>query len=241
VLDVHWYPEAQGNNAMGAGTRVTEDNTDPGVVAARKQAPRSLWDATYTEISWITGCCSGGPIRLIPRLRDKISANYPGTRLAITEYNYGAGGHISGGIAQADVLGVFGREGLFAANLWRLSNDNSFIYGGFEMFRDYDGNHGSFGDTSIRAANSDLGAASVYASIDAGDAGRMVIVAINKNDSAQTAGFAISHTALFGKAEVYTLTSASSAPVRQSDINITLTNAFQYNMPANSVTTLVLQ
>src|SRR6185436_4469955 len=53
VLDVHWYPEAQ-----GAGVRITEENTTPDVVAARKQAPRSLWDSTYTETSWITGCCS---------------------------------------------------------------------------------------------------------------------------------------------------------------------------------------
>ena len=135
---------------------MTEENTDAGVVAARKQAPRSLWDPTYTETSWITGCCSGGPIRLLPRLKDKIDANYPGTRLAITEYNYGAGNHISGAIAQADVLGIFGREGLFAANLWRLAANNSFIYGAFEVFRNYDGANGSFGDTSIRATSSDV-------------------------------------------------------------------------------------
>ena len=91
MLDVHWYPEARGScvaNPMD-GCRVTEENTDAGVVAARKQAPRSLWDPTYTETSWITQCCTGGPIRLLPRLKDKITANYPGTRLAITEYNYG--------------------------------------------------------------------------------------------------------------------------------------------------------
>jgi hypothetical protein len=120
VLDVHWYPEAQ-----GGGVRITDDNATAAVVAARKQAPRSLWDPTYTEKSWITDCCSG-PIRLLPWIKDKIAANYPGTRLAITEYNYGAGGHISGGIAQADVLGIFGREGLFAATQWRLSNSNDF-------------------------------------------------------------------------------------------------------------------
>ena len=39
----------------------------------------------------------------------------PDSKLAITEYNYGAGNHISGAIAQADVLGIFGRQELFAA------------------------------------------------------------------------------------------------------------------------------
>ena len=183
VLDVHWYPEAQ-----GGGVRITEENTTAAVVAARKQAPRSLWDPTYTETSWITQCCSGGPIRLLPRLRDKIDANYPGTRLAITEYNYGAANHISGAIAQADVLGIFGREGLFAANLWRLASNNSFIYGAFEIYRNYDGANGSFGDTHIRATSSDVANASIYASVDAGVPGRMVIVCINKADSAADRG-----------------------------------------------------
>jgi hypothetical protein len=235
VLDIHWYPEAQ-----GGGVRITGTETTPEVVAARKQAPRSLWDPTYTETSWITGCCSGGPIRLLPRIKEKIEANYPDTKLAITEYNYGAGQHISGGIAQADVLGVFGREGLYAATLWRLADDNDFIYGAFEMFRNYDGSNGSFGDTSIRAANTDVASASVYASVDAGNPNRMMVVAINKSDAAQTAGIAVSHTVQFHTARVYTLTSAASQPQRQADINISLTNAFQYEMPANSVSMLVL-
>ena len=54
------------------------------------------------------------------------------------------------------MLGIFGREGLYAATLWPLESNNSFIYGGFEIFRNYDGANGSFGDTSIRATNSDV-------------------------------------------------------------------------------------
>jgi len=235
VLDVHWYPEAQ-----GGGIRVTNNDNSAAVAAARKQAPRSLWDSTYTETSWITACCSGGPIRLLPRLKEKITANYPGTKLAITEYNYGGANDISGAIAQADVLGIFGREGLYAATLWPLESNNSFIYGGFETFRNFDGANGSFGDTSIRATNTDVAAASVYASVDAGNAARMVIVCINKNDTTQTAAIAVTHTAQFHTARVYTLTSAGSVPEHKADIAITLTNAFQYAMPANSVTTLVL-
>ncbi|HUQ12587.1 MAG TPA: glycoside hydrolase family 44 protein [Steroidobacteraceae bacterium] len=235
VLDVHWYPEAQ-----GGGVRVTEDNATAAVAAARKQAPRSLWDPAYTETSWITQFSTNGPIRLIPRLRDKIAAHYPGTRLAITEYNYGGANDISGAIAQADVLGIFGREGLFAANLWRLSNNNNFLYGAFEMFRNYDGANGSFGDTSIRATSSDVAGASVYASVNTGNAGRMVVVAINKNDTPLTAGFAVAHGTRFHTAQLYRLTSASSQPQRQPDIGITQANAFQYTMPANSITTLVL-
>ena len=87
------------------------------------QAPRSLWDPTYVEKSWITKQSTHGPIRLLPRLQEKIDKHYPGTRLAITEYNYGGGADISGAIAQADVLGIFGREGVFAAALWHVRQD----------------------------------------------------------------------------------------------------------------------
>jgi hypothetical protein len=235
VLDIHWYPEAQ-----GGGVRITDAGATPELAAARKQAPRSLWDPSYVETSWITACCSGGAIRLLPRIKDKIAANYPGTKLGITEYNYGGGAHISGGIAEADVLGIFGREGVFAATLWPSSGSDTFIHGGFEIFRNYDGANGSFGDTSIRATNTDVAAASVYASVDAGAPNRMVVVAINKNDAVRSAGISVSHTVQFRTARVYALTSANPVPQRQADIDITLTNAFQYTMPANSVTTLVL-
>jgi hypothetical protein len=37
---------------------------------------------------------------------------------AITEYNLGALDHVNGALAQADLLGVFGREGLDMAAIW---------------------------------------------------------------------------------------------------------------------------
>ena len=106
-----------------------------------------------------------------------------------------AANHISGAIAQADALGIFGREGLFAANLWRLAANNNFIYGAFEMFRNYDGANGTFGNTSIRATNSNVANASVYASIECRQRrahGRRRHQ--QGSDSAQTAGIAVTHT-----------------------------------------------
>lgn len=237
VLDLHWYPEAQ-----GGGVRVTDDSAAVAVAAARVQAPRSLWDQAYTETSWITQFSTQGPIALLPRLEAKIAAHAPGTRLSVSEYYYGGGDDISGGIAQADVLGIFGREGVFAATLWKLGGTSqSFIYGGFEVFRNYDGRGGRFGDTAIAAATTDAAASSFYASVDAGAADRMVLVAINKSAAPVTAAVAVTHTRLFGRAEVYELTAAGSAPVRGADLPVTLRNAFLYPMPAMSVTTLVLR
>ena len=245
VLDVHWYPEARGTctTTDPSGTcRITDNNNEAGVVAERIAAPRSLWDSTYREHSWIQDTLGNNGIDLVHRLNVKITTNYPGTKLSMTEYNYGGANHISGAIAQADVLGIFGREGVYAATLWPLESTNNFIFGGFEAFRNYDAVNGSFGDTSIRATNSDAASTSVYASVDAATPARMVIVAINKSGSAQTAGIAVTHTVQFHTAQVYVITSASGtgAPQSQAPISITLTNAFQYTMPANSVSTLVL-
>jgi hypothetical protein len=233
VLDVHWYPEDFAN-----GHRIIDTDTSDPVVAARLNAPRSLWDETFTEPSWIGN--NTGPVRLLRRLQAKIDAQYPGTRMAITEYNYGGNQHISGGIAQADVLGVFGREGLFAANLWRLSDDNSYTWGGFEMYRNFDGRGGAFGDTSIQAVSSDTSQTSVYASVDAAMPDRMVVVMINRTASAQSAGMRIWHTVRFSNAKIYTLTSASSQPKAAGTIALSQKNALQYIMPAYSVSTLVL-
>ena len=177
---------------------------------------------------------------MIPRLQDKIDAHYPGTGIAITEYNYGAAGHISGGVAQADVLGIFGREGVFAAMWWQLSAERAFVDGAFEMFRDFDGAGSRFGDTSISATTSDVARVSVYASVDAATSGRMVVVAINRSSQALSAGIRIAHTRQFSSARVFRLTAASPSPAADGTVTLSLTNALTVMLPARSVTTLEL-
>jgi hypothetical protein len=219
VLDVHWYPEARGKE------RVMEDDASPATSAARIQAPRSLWDPGYKEESWILQV-TGGPIRLLPRLREKIAKRYPGTKLAITEYYYGGGADISGGIAQADVLGVFGREGVFAAALWHMGKtDDRFIHAAFAMFRNFDGQGGAFGDTGLDVSGGDPSKASLYASVDG--KGRKVFVAINK-----TAG-PLKIRVGSGRAQAWRLTSAEPKPVPAGDVELSA-----LEVPPLSVTTL---
>lgn len=233
VLDMHWYPEA-----TGGGIRITGSDTSDAVVAARLQAPRSLWDPTYTETSWITQWSTLGPIRLLPRMREKISQNYAGTKLAITEYNYGGGSHISGGIAQADVLGVFGREGVFAANSWALASNETFIQGGFRMFRNFDGANGSFGDVSIRATTDDIAGSSVYASLNSGNANEMIVVAINKTGAPLASVMNLAGVLPGATVSAFQLTGASAIPQVVGSTTVTTPQSFSYTLPAYSVTTL---
>ncbi len=243
VLDLHWYPEAQ-----GGGVRITENNNSAAVVAARVQAPRSLWDPTYIETSWISEWGTRinnqpGPVKLLPRVQRDVNDFKPGTKIAITEYNYGGTNHISGGIAQADALGVFGKQDVFAATFWNLHGDanSQFASGAFKMYLNYDGAGGQFGDESINAATTSISQSAVYASLDSEDPNRMVLVAINRTSAAKTTALEVTHDQRFDLAEVYQLTSASATPQRVADIPIELVNAFLYTMPAYSVSTIVLR
>ncbi len=245
VLDVHFYSEAGTNGGTISNDYATQDAA---MIEARVQAPRSLWDPTYNDGSWVTGV-TGGPIRLLPRLRDQIAAHYPGTRLAVTEYYYGRGGDISGGIAQADVFGIFGREGVFAASLWPFAGLNAsnwngngnlayaYIFGALRMFRNYDGAGNSFGDTGLQATTSNVAQSSIYASRTAG--GRTVLLVINKTSTPKVTQITLSGTGAATSAQVYVMRDGTPNPSRQADVAVS-GNVLTYTMPAMSVSTLAL-
>ena len=173
-------------------------------------------------------------------MKEKIAAHYPGTRLAITEYNYGGGEHVSGGVAQADALGIFGREDVFAAALWDLQGGMRYVDGAFALYCNYDGGGGRFGDTSIGASTSNHETTSVYASVDQGRDDRMVIVAVNKStgpDHRRDPGHP--PRGLRPRPDLADRRQSAS-PVRGADLAPTARNAFRLEMPASSVTTLVL-
>jgi hypothetical protein len=233
-LDLHWYPEAQ-----GGGKRITGTDTSADMVTARVQAPRSLWDSSYSESSWIVNDALKEPIHLITRVNDKIAAHYPGTGLAITEWNYGGGQDISGAVAVADVLGIFGSYGVAIGSYWKLGNNETFANAAFRAYRNFDGAGAAFGDTSIHASSSDVPTATVYASVDSATPDRVVTVLINKATSDKTAAITIAHPSSFANLSVYTLTSSGANLVSGSAVPAVAPNAFLYTMPALSVSVLV--
>ncbi len=186
ALDIHWYSEAEGDTEFDP---VAWSGNEPDKAAARVQAPRSLWDATYVEKSWITGepgrfshtnsIFGSRPIALIPRLISSINEYYPGTKLAIGEFGYGGYDHISGGLAVADALGVFGRFDVYYANHW--DNLDAFVGAAYRLYRNYDGSKSTFGDTSIACSTSDIDNCSAYAAVDS--LGNLHLIVINKSMS----------------------------------------------------------
>jgi hypothetical protein len=174
VLDLHWYPEAH-----GGGKRIVFDDTkdDPAAAKARVQAPRSLWDPTYQEDSWIAKDSLKGPIHLLPRLKQQIVSRYPGTKLAFTEYDYGGDNHISGALAEADVLGVFGEQDVYAAALF---SGGKFQAEAFNLYVNYDGKGSAFADQSLRASSSNVAEVSVHAART--QDGHLTLVVINRSE-----------------------------------------------------------
>ncbi len=235
VLDFHWYPEIRVE-----GHRITGQDNSRASVAARIQAPRSLWDPTFVEDSWICRDILHGPLKLLPTVKEKIARHDPGMKISISEYHFGGAKHISGGIAEADVLGIFGREGVFAANEWSFDPDESYIAAGFQMFRDYDGNRSTFGNISVGASTDSVEATSIYASLDSEHRQRMVLVCINKLDQAISATVQLRHAHRYGHADIYQLTALSSRPTSAGRLPLPDSSRFAIELPPMSVNTIEL-
>ena len=130
VLDVHFYPQVDKNTAQDE---------------LRMRSTRLLWDPTYVEESWIKA-----RVVLIPRLREWVDTNYPGTKIGLSEWDWGASNRIAGGIATADALGIFGREGLDLACRWGAPAPGTPTFFAFKLFRNADGAGLQFGNESLK-------------------------------------------------------------------------------------------
>jgi len=235
VLDIHWYPEARGDN------RITETNANTTAdKLARVQAPRTLWDNNYTENSWI-GQWFGAYLPLIPRLKESIDEYYPGTKLAFTEFSYGGENDITGAIATADVLGIFGKYDVYLGTYWQLDSPSNYISAAYKIYRNYDGNNSTFGDNSLPSVTSDSVSTSVYGSLnETGNEIHLVVINKKLNESVNS-NFTILSQHNIQSGSVWKL-DGNSFEIAEINpvINIT-NNSFSYTLPAGSVCHFVLE
>src|SRR5205085_859749 len=113
-------------------------------------------------------------------MKQWVSANYPGLQTGITEYNWGAEGHMNGATTQADIWGIFGREGLNLADRWTTPNTGTPAYLAMKLYRNYDGNKGTFGSTSVQATVPNPDQVSAFGALRTSD-GALTILVVNIN------------------------------------------------------------
>jgi endoglucanase len=247
ALDVHWYPEAQDN----ASHRICGNNSDiytTGMYTARMQAPRTLWDSGYVypnmtyptgEVSWINQQGNAPYLPLLPRLKADINQYYRDTNLAITEYDYGGQTHWSGGIATTDVLGIFGKYGVYLATYW---GDGNYVDAAIKMYRNYDGNHSTFGDMNVFASMSNKVDSSIYASVFDDYACELHLIVINKNiDNDINGTFTITSPQNFTSGRVWHFDNSSATISEANAITSITNNSFTYTVPKTTVCHMVLQ
>jgi hypothetical protein len=172
-------------------------------------------------------------------MRDWVARNYPGTKLAISEYNWGGLEHINGALAQADALGIFGREGVDLATLWDPPAANEPGAFAFRMYRNYNGQGGAFGGISVSAASADQGQLAIYAARRSLD-GSLTLIVINKTGGDLTSSVALSGFSPAATAQVYRYSPANlSAIVKQPDQAVSA-GGFSATFAANSITLVAI-
>ncbi len=160
VLDIHYYSES---SRVGAEDRV--------------QSVRTLYEKGFVENSWIGQWCQEN-VPILPTIKASIDKYYPGTKLGITEYNYGGADDASGVVAQAEALGCYADQEVYFATVW---NGSGFILSGINLYTNYDGKGGCFGDTLIPASTEDVSKASAYAAVNKDDDSTVTVMLTNKD------------------------------------------------------------
>lgn len=226
VVSVHFYPQG------GVYTEAGGDLSPEGQLL-RNRSTRNLWDPDYLDPTWIRDRVS-----LIPRLRRWVDTYYhPGTPIALTEYNWGAEKTMNGATAQADVLGIFGREGLDMAARWATPPTGSPTYLAMKLYRNYDGRNSGFGETSVAARTADPDRLSAFAALRAD--GALTVMVINKDlEGSAEVRLKIGHFAEAGTAEAWQLADGALRPLPEAAYAGAVLAA---TVPGPSVTLFVLR
>src|SRR5204863_3192447 len=136
--------------------------------------------------------------------------------------------------AQADILGIFGREGLDLAARWTTPDSGTPAYDAIKIYRNYDGAKSSFGDVSVSASGPNPDDVAVFAAQRSSD-GALTVMIVTKALSGTTAAtIDIANFAGGASAQRWQLASgthiARLADVAVSGATMSLT------LPAKSVT-----
>lgn len=236
VLSVHCYNGAPSNS----------DDSSSGQQYRNKET-RILWDPTYQDPSWYGDIgINGRIIDWIPTMKAMVNQYYPGLQIACTEYNWGDEPNLNGATTQADVLGIYGREGFDLATRWTVAKNTGtspttyyVTYLASQIYRNYDGNKSTFGDTSVSAAVANPDNLSAFAAVRSSD-GALTVMVINKQQGSTPVTLNLTNFSTSGTAQAWQINSASqSAIARLADLSVS-SNAISTTVPSQSITLLVI-
>jgi Glycoside hydrolase family 44 len=219
-FDEHYYPQF----------------TDP---ISQLASTRTFWDPTYNGGTWVEQYYFDGPMQLIPRFQQWIAQYYPGTKLSFSEYSIDSGNKlVTDALAEADVLGIFGFQRVDFANMWNAPGPTDPIAYSFRLYRNYDGQGGQFGNTSVLASSTNEAELSIYGALRSSD-GALTLIVINKTTSAIQTSVSLAHFTPGPSAATYRYSESNLQQISALG-NISITPAgFSYDFPAYSATVFV--
>lgn len=236
VLDIHYYNQALGE----CGERKCTHYDNEVCVSERLNAPRTLWEEGYRENSWIAK--SGSEfLPILPNIKESIDKYYPGTKIAITEYSFHGGDDICGAIVEADVLGVFAKNGVYMAHLFSGQNE-TYTFSAMNLYTNYDGKGNGFGDTLVSCESDDIDISTAYASVFGDSTDVVTLVVTNKSFSEKTTARIALEGGDYGCVKVYNISSASPeiADITNSGKVSIEGNVVTYEMEPETVSLLVI-
>ncbi|MDE6103950.1 MAG: glycoside hydrolase family 44 protein, partial [Oscillospiraceae bacterium] len=230
VVDVHYYSQ--------------DCSTDDG----KLQAARSLYDESYVENSWLQPYF-GGYFPLLPNIQKSIDKYYPGTKIAISEYNLAdianektTGKNVIAAIAETEALGAFAQNEVYFATYWGTLPECPYVESAINLYTNYDGEGSAFGDTLVEAKTEDLSKSAAFASIDGNADSDVKLVLSNKEKtSTEKASITIDGSSTDYKSAVVYAVTQDSSEIRIIDVQNDLSgNTIEVELPPLSVAQVVI-
>ena len=231
VFDVHYYSQ--------------DCSTDDGAL----QAARSLYDPSYHENSWLQQEPFKNYFPFITKLQESIKKYYPGTKLAVSEYNLAnignekvTGKSVVSAIAEMETLGAFADNDVYFATYWGTLPDCPYVESAINLYTNYDGKGSAFGDTLVKTTTEDVSKSAAYAAIKGEDDSCVDVILSNKNKTeAEKAVITIDGSSKTYKSAVVYAVTQDHSDIRVAEVrNDVNGNTVEIELPALSVAHIVL-
>ncbi len=122
---------------------------------------------------------------------------------------------------------------------WTTPDPSTPTYKAMKMYRNYDGNRSTFGDTSVRASVPNPDSLSAFAAVRSSD-NALTVMVVNKDlNNSTPVALSLANFGASGTAQVWQLTS-SNAITQQANVNYS-GSALSLTVPRQSVTLLILK